>query len=286
MANFLTQAPPPQLNPHEQRYNRSRMNLLLVVVFTAINLILLVTNADTYFLFSAFIPYFITVIGMLLCGRFPEEYYDGMEDMVFLDNSAFVILLIISVVLTLLYLLAWIMSGKKRVGWLIFALVFFALDTIGMLVLNGIAVDSVIDILFHAWVIVDLILGIRAHYKLKKMPIEEAQPAEYSEGASEAITINTETQNSPVIRVADPAVKHRVLLETRVLNFDICYRRVKHTNELVINGNVYDEIEGVVEYPHTLKAQIDGHSIEASYNGTYSIISVDGERAAKKLRLF
>lgn len=284
MANFLTQAPPPQLNPHEQRYNRSRMNLLLVVVFTAINLILLVTNADTYFLFSAFIPYFITVMGMLLCGRFPEEYYDGMEDMVFLDNSAFVILLIISVVLTLLYLLAWIMSGKKRVGWLIFALVFFALDTIGMLVLNGIAVDSVIDILFHAWVIVDLILGIRAHYKLKKMPVEEAQPAEYSEGVSEAI--NTETQNSPVIRVADPAVKHRVLLETRVLNFDICYRRVKHTNELVINGNIYDEIEGVVEYPHTLKAQIDGHSIEASYNGTYSIISVDGERAAKKLRLF
>lgn len=284
MANFLTQAPPPQLNPHEQRYNRSRMNLLLVVVFTAINLILLVTNADTYFLFSAFIPYFITVMGMLLCGRFPEEYYDGMEDMVFLDNSAFVILLIISVVLTLLYLLAWIMSGKKRVGWLIFALVFFGLDTIGMLVLNGIAVDSVIDILFHAWVIVDLILGIRAHYKLKKMPVEEAQPAEYSEGASEAI--NTETQNSPVIRVADPAVKHRVLLETRVLNFDICYRRVKHTNELVINGNIYDEVEGVVEYPHTLKAQIDGHSIEASYNGNYSIISVDGERAAKKLRLF
>lgn len=284
MANFLTQAPPPQLNPHEQRYNRSRMNLLLVVVFTAINLILLVTNADTYFLFSAFIPYFITVMGMLLCGRFPEEYYDGMEDMVFLDNSAFVILLIISVVLTLLYLLAWIMSGKKRVGWLIFALVFFGLDTIGMLVLNGIAADSVIDILFHAWVIVDLILGIRAHYKLKKMPVEEAQPAEYSEGASEAI--NTETQNSPVIRVADPAVKHRVLLETRVLNFDICYRRVKHTNELVINGNIYDEVEGVVEYPHTLKAQIDGHSIEASYNGNYSIISVDGERAAKKLRLF
>ena len=73
------------------------MNLLLVVIFTAINMLLLVTNADLYFLFSAFVPYFIAGIGMLLCGRFPEDYYtDGLEDMIFLDNSFFIVLLLIS----------------------------------------------------------------------------------------------------------------------------------------------------------------------------------------------
>jgi hypothetical protein len=97
-----------------------------------------------YFLFSAFIPNFIASLGMLLCGRFPEDYYtDGLEGMTFLDNSFFAVMLVISIVLTLLYLLAWFMSRKNRVGWLIFTLVFFGLDTLGMLFINGISFDSV-----------------------------------------------------------------------------------------------------------------------------------------------
>lgn len=174
MAKFFNQEHLSQREIYEQKYRSSRMNLLLVVVFTAINLLLLVTNSNSYFLFSAFIPYFITSIGMLLCGRFPEEFYaDGLEDMPFLDNSFFVILLVISAVLTLLYLLAWFMSSKKRVGWIIFALVFFGIDTLGMLFINGISLESIIDILFHAWVIYYLILGISVYYKLKKLPAEQ-----------------------------------------------------------------------------------------------------------------
>ena len=96
----------------------------------------------------------------------------------------------------------------------------------------------------------------------------------------------SETPNSNIIREADKYVKHKVLLETRAFNFEICYRRVKHTNELVINGNVYDEIEGVLEFPHKLTAFVDGHCIEVGFTGTHSIISIDGENVAKKLRLF
>lgn len=95
-----------------------------------------------------------------------------------------------------------------------------------------------------------------------------------------------ETHDSNIIRKADKNAKHKVLLQTRRLNYDICYRRVKHTNELVINGNVYDELEGIFEYPHALKAWIDGHYIVASYTGTHSVISVDGENVAKKSDLF
>ena len=293
MANFSMPGQPSPRALYEQKYRTSRMNLLLVVAFTAINLILLVTNANSYFLFSAFVPYFIATLGMIWCGRFPEEYYEGVEDMVFLDNSVFVVLFIISLVLTALYLLAGILSNKNRVGWLIFALVFFGIDTLGMLFINGIAFDAILDVVFHGWVIYYLILGISAHNKLKNLP-PEAEPAPIEIGDGEAVIsaensepATAEMQDSNALRVADKDVKHRVLLETYVLGkYDICYRRVKHTNELVINGNVYDEIHGAMEYPHTLKAFIGGHYIAAGFTGSHSFITIDGETVEKKLRLF
>ncbi len=283
---------------YEAKYKTSRMNLLLVVVFTAINMVLLVANADTYFLFSAFFPYFITGIGMLLCGRFPEEYYtEEFADFPILDNSVFVVLLIISIVLTLFYLLAWFMSNKNRVGWLIFALVFFGLDTLGMIFLGGFSLETIFDILFHAWVIYYLILGINAHYKLKNLPPEEEptlpdldetapENVEATEGEEGAEPKAEEAPKSPIIREADKNVKCRVLLEKRMLNYDICYRRVKHTNELVINGNVYDELEGKIEPAHTLCAWVDGHYIEVGYTGSHSFIAFDGNELAKKIRIF
>ena len=98
MAKMFTQNPASPRQHYMQKYNMSRMNLLLVVAFTAINILLLVTNANSYFLFSAFIPYFLTTMGMILCGRFPEEYYTGeLQNVEFFDNSVFVILLIISI---------------------------------------------------------------------------------------------------------------------------------------------------------------------------------------------
>lgn len=294
MANISGFAKSAQRNSYEQKYNMSRSNLLLVVVFTVINLILLVTNSNSYFLFSAFIPYFITDLGMYLCGRYPEEVYvDGLEELVFLDNSVFVVLLVISIVLTLMYFLAWLFSSKNRVGWLIFALVFFGIDTVGMIVLTGLSFESAIDILFHAWVVYYLVVGIAAHSKLKNLPPEEntvisdGYPSENTELGEDTFGRSSdEITNSNIIRVADMNVKHRVLLEANILHFNICYRRVKHTNELIINGNVYDELEGVIETAHVLKAWIDGHYITAGYTGTHSVISVDGENTVKKIRWY
>ena len=52
----------------ENKYNTTRYNLLLVIGFTLINIVLLVTNSDRYFLFSAYIPYTVATLGMILCG--------------------------------------------------------------------------------------------------------------------------------------------------------------------------------------------------------------------------
>ena len=155
----------------EAKYANSRHNTLLVVIFSVINMALLLTNADTYFLFSAYVPYLLTDIGMLMCGMYPEEFYVGeLSAMEFLGKGFLGVMLAIAGVILLLYLLSWIFSKKNRVGWMIFTLVFFAIDTALLLLLNGIVLEMAVDYLIHAWVIISLAKGISAYYKAKKLP--------------------------------------------------------------------------------------------------------------------
>lgn len=80
------------------------------------------------------------------------------------------------------------------------------------------------------------------------------------------------------MREADMAVKSRILLDANVEGYEICYRRVKSVNELVINGRVYDEKKGIIEFAHKLCATIDAHNIEAGCDEDgYSYILFDGE---------
>lgn len=180
----------------ENKYNAARHNLLLVVIFTVINVIMLVANANSYFLFSSFIPYFLVDLGMYLCGKYPIEYYSDVAEageLVFFDNALFVFTLVFAFIIVALYLLCWIFSNKNRVGWMIFALVLFAIDTVGMIALAGISVDYIIDYLFHGWVIYYLISGIITYNKLKKLPADEPEVA--AEAAAEPVVfINGEPQ--------------------------------------------------------------------------------------------
>ncbi len=88
------------------------------------------------------------------------------------------------------------------------------------------------------------------------------------------------------MRRADMEVKYRVLSEAKTEGFDICYRRVKSVNELVINGYVYDEKKGIVEFAHNLYASVNGHTIEAGFDGVgYSYILFDGDRIKQDRRI-
>lgn len=172
----------------ETKYRNARSNLLVVLAFTVVNIILLVANANTYFLFSAYVPYILADLGMMLCGMYPKEYYDeelaGIE---FLDKGFLAVMLAIAGVILVLYLLSWIFSKKNRRGWMIFALVLFTIDTALLLLMNGIVLDMILDYVFHGWVIASLISGIVSVGKLKKLP-EDAecfeQVTDNSDGAS------------------------------------------------------------------------------------------------------
>ena len=86
---------------------------------------------------------------------------------------------------------------------------------------------------------------------------------------------------------ADEEVKARTLLEAEAAGHKIVYRRVKRVNELVIDGKVYDEYVALLEFAHTLKACVDGHTIEAGIaNSGQSFIVDDGQIITQKLRFF
>ena len=81
-------------------------------------------------------------------------------------------------------------------------------------------------------------------------------------------------------------MKSKTLLEADVLGHKVLYRRVKKTNELVIDGRVYDEYVATFEFQHELAAIIDGHEITAGFDGKISsFITLDGQTVAKKTRL-
>ena len=250
----------------QRQFNNARSNLLLMLAFTVLNIVLLVLDTGTMFLFSATVPYYAVLFAMIE----PAIMYHCIA---------------IAAISIIAYLLCWIFS-KKQFGWMIAALVLFVIDTIAMLDLYITAEDAsgILDLVIHVWVLWYLVIGVISGVKLSKLPAEELETVVMSEdGAAEG---NAQLQNSAVIRIADTTVKARILLEADVNGRNVCYRRVKRVNELVIDGNVYDEVEMLVESPHELTAVLDGHNYAVGTNATsQSYISVDGETVKKKLRL-
>lgn len=181
----------------ERKFESARFNILLVIVMTLVNVLLLVLNANRYFIFSAYIPFVLADLGMYFCGLYPKEIYTGeMAGVEFLPKTFLVILLAIVAVIMALYFLSWLLSKKQKKGWLVFALIFFTLDTLAMFGLNGFVADSIIDYAIHIWVIVSLVSGISALSKLKKLPVEEATAEEIStEVVSETTEVTAEANN-------------------------------------------------------------------------------------------
>ncbi|MBQ7836731.1 MAG: hypothetical protein IJ389_05700 [Clostridia bacterium] len=95
-------------------------------------------------------------------------------------------------------------------------------------------------------------------------------------------------KKSGAIRYADQAKHERILLEANVEGYNICYRRVKHTNELIVNGKVYDELKGILEFSHKLSATVGEHTVEAGFDehAGESYISFDNRIIKRKKRLF
>ncbi len=168
-ANVPNTAPMSPREEVERKYRNCRANLLMVVLFTVFNLVTY-PFVSFYFPFAATIPCYEM---HLTFQEDPEVAFAGL-----------LIPIIIGIILTVPYLLCWIFS-KKRVGWMVAALVFFSLDCLLLVTMYDLT-SVIIDILFHAWVMFYLITGVMNGFKLKKMPEDEPLPEFGAEGEAPA----------------------------------------------------------------------------------------------------
>ena len=146
-----------------------RSSLLLILIFTVVNLLFLVLDVDRYFLFSASVPYYLTVLGKGMDNGFSSGAWD-------VNGTYTITALVISLVILAVYLVCWLLS-KKKTGWLTVAMVMMILDTLALALFTFALYDNpvanLMDFLFHAWAAWSLIQGSRAGGRLKKLPPEE-----------------------------------------------------------------------------------------------------------------
>ncbi len=171
----------------QMKYNAARVNLLFAIVVTLINIVLTLCNSTFYLPFSIYVPYLLSFVGMLWCGKLPPERYgDGWENVTFLSNGFLIGVIAVGVVILAVFALLWWMS-KKKSGYIIASLVLFAIDFVAMFVLPpallGTSTFTVIDVIYHIWVAYYLIVGIRVGAQLKALPEEELIEGEFSEEA-------------------------------------------------------------------------------------------------------
>ena len=169
-----------------RRAQSARMDIIVVVLFTVVNIALMLFGSLTYFLFSVSLPYYFCYFMSLYTGRMPKEIYgsewDGFQ---FLPDGFFWSAVVVSVVVLAMYAVCFFASQNKKknedgsvtvsysMGWLIAALALFTIDTliyiIMMAVLIGFQRSMLIDLAIHIYVIVTLVMGVIAAYKLKKL---------------------------------------------------------------------------------------------------------------------
>ena len=142
-----------------------RYSLLLIVILTVVNLIMTILDTNTYFLFSASVPYYLVFVGMGIENGFVNGAWNVKGTLTYTG-------LVIALVIVAVYLLS-----KKRAGWLTAALVLFIIDTVALVVITFALYDSpmgkLVDFLLHIWAIVELIQAVRGSKKLRALPPTE-----------------------------------------------------------------------------------------------------------------
>lgn len=144
----------------EQQVTGARSFLLIALIFTALNLVLVMLNTMEATFFSIFTPYVLVLYGRLMD-------FGAM-------GSNTVTALVIAVVILVVFVLCWLLS-KKKSGWLVAGAVLFVLDTAALLFfcyVNNAFSDMLVNILIHAYIVFILVRGCISAVKLKQMTDE------------------------------------------------------------------------------------------------------------------
>ena len=261
-----------------RKYDSSGKNLLLMIVFTIVNLLLLAFNVDIGFAFSAVVPQLVLSYGLAFADIF--------------GATATVLGIAICLIILGVYALCGFMS-KKNPGWMAAALVLFSIDSaavIFMMIAWGEFLPWLIDILFHCWIMFYLIRGTVLGFRLKaageftaSLPAaplqqEASEACDNTDGPSLAQRFNS----APLRELSSSG---QVLLEAQEKGMHILLVNRMSTMELAVNEYVYAEYKSLILKSFELKATVNGSEILVSCNvkglkGTISLY-VDGIQRAQ-----
>lgn len=163
----------------ETRYDKARAGLLLLTVFTLLNMSLVLLGQDLFFLFSASLPYQAVYLGMYRIGKLPDEVYGAaLKEMEFSAPSFLIAQTVAAVVLTALFFLCWIRSARRSAYQLTLATLLLAADTVYLIKTAPLGAQTVIDLMMHALILFYLLSGIVAAMRLSHLSkTEQDQPA-------------------------------------------------------------------------------------------------------------
>ena len=159
---------------YASKYEGARYCLLLIVILTVVNVVITLTGSDSYFLFSAFIPFIAVFICALETGAMPDEYYEyPKETLEFLPKTVLYAAVGFAIICVAAYLACWLFSKAFKSTGLIVGILLFGIDTVVKFLFGGISADMIIDYVMAAYIIFKLVSGISAARKLKALPPPE-----------------------------------------------------------------------------------------------------------------
>ena len=224
------------VSQEDVKYKNGRMSLLIIVICSALNIILPVL-LGSYFLFSAYIPMYVADLG----------YYMYVESG---EMLLWIIGIIIGFITLVPYVLCFIFS-KKKVGWMIDALVMLGLDTLFFIpdfiffMANG-ELSALLDLAFHIYALVTLIMGVVAGTKAEK----QARPEFETSAADVGVDVNV--NDSLEGDTSSPFTRTLILVRPKayaacavkfvffVNGSDVCTLKNGETSTLTVTGNSFE----------------------------------------------
>lgn len=165
------------MNKEEKQYPGYRQYMLVVSLFSLINVILIYFRIDSSFYFSAFIPLVASVSSI---------YY--------LKGSLQIFVFVFLVVFFILMLFVCWLASKRNYKWLLAGAVIYALDSAFMvyyIILTGFEAQWILDIVFHAFLLVMLFRGAfigKAESEAAKTAEQEPEHLEEKETPDEDVS--------------------------------------------------------------------------------------------------
>lgn len=146
----------PELEMEMKRYQSSVANFGMAVLLSAVNVVLVVADADISFPFSAFFPTLIIIFGDQLAEESNLAIFSWIG-------------IVLAVFSILIYAVCWFLSKKYRpfilVGFVIFILDFLLIFPF---ILGG-SWEVLVEIVFHIWVLCTLYSGVKAWRNIHRL---------------------------------------------------------------------------------------------------------------------